>query len=470
MAKTPPPQPGKVSTWRWDGTRWVPVAASVRTGAGTVDQTKVVYWTPRPPWRWDGRQWTFNARDLSRIAAATTVMPTSLPATPPPPEESGDGNFYWDGKTWLPIVRSEPAVIRFGSAAAIARDLPMGAALARIPKWLIPLLPLIVGVVGWAFGQLWLTWLAIPLAVVAVLVLAWSEAGVPLERSTPAASPSPPRAESSISACVGLAVGDWGEVAELVQAIAPLGEVLGEAGGLKVVRWQDPSGTRLVMETIGDDDPDLVPSFAARTRVRLRGVQMLNDDVAMATVVDDEGQALTSVAVLIEQRRLIPWDQPIDGVASIVALGTSVSIHESPDDFGESDASLFLGWKDAEQWRLHPDEPPAEYVREGLKWPRRMAGESFGSYAVFLKPDQAGSSALLSGTILAAERRTVIQTGQQILVAEVRTAGFDVTVCLEGAAHKEMPPVGGILSGSVLMVASLDTWQVRAGGGQGPAN
>ena len=110
MAKTPPPQPGKVSTWRWDGTRWVPVAASVRTGAGTVDQTKVVYWTPRPPWRWDGRQWTFNARDLSRIAAATTVMPTSLPATPPPPEESGDGNFYWDGKTWLPIVRSEPAV------------------------------------------------------------------------------------------------------------------------------------------------------------------------------------------------------------------------------------------------------------------------------------------------------------------------------------------------------------------------
>ena len=45
------------------------------------------------------------------------------------------------------------------------------------------------------------------------------------------------------------------------------------------------------MKTIGDDDPDLVPSFAARTRVRLRGVQMLNDDVAMATVVDDEGQS-----------------------------------------------------------------------------------------------------------------------------------------------------------------------------------
>src|SRR5437660_1921742 len=339
-------------------------------------------------------------------------------------------------------------------------------------KWrLIPLAPLVIGIVGWASGQLWLTWLALPLGLLAVYYVFWLETSLPSAAGPVAAVPAKAvENESSVSACVGLAVGDWDDVAALVQAVAPLGEVLGEAGGLKVVRWQDPSGTRLVMETIGDDDPDLVPSFAARTRVRLRGVQMLNDGVAMATVVDDEGQALTSVAVLIEQRRLIPWDQPIDGVASIVALGTAVSIHESPGDFGESDASLFLGPKDAEQWRLHPDEPPAEYLKEGLTWPRRMAGESFGSYAVFLKPDQAGASALLSGTILAAERRTVIKTGQEILVVEVRTAGFDVTVCLEGAAHKEIPPVGGILSGSVLMVASLDNWQVRAGGGQGPAD
>jgi hypothetical protein len=53
----------------------------------------------------------------------------------------------------------------------------------------------------------------------------------------------------------------------------------------------------------------------------------------------------------------------------------------------------------------------------------------------------------------------VVQTGQQILVAEIRTAGgFEVTVCLEGAAHSGLPPVGGVISGTVLMVASLETW------------
>jgi len=91
-----------------------------------------------------------------------------------------------------------------------------------------------------------------------------------------------------------------------------------------------------------------------------------------------------------------------------------------------------------------------------------MVAESFGSHAVFLDPDQAGAIAMLSGTILNAERRRVTQTGQQVLVVEVRTAGFDVTVCLEGGAHAAVPPIGGILSGTVCIVASLDSWRVRA--------
>jgi len=91
-----------------------------------------------------------------------------------------------------------------------------------------------------------------------------------------------------------------------------------------------------------------------------------------------------------------------------------------------------------------------------------MVAESFGSHAVFLDSDQAGAIAMRSGTILNAERRRVTQTGQQVVVVEVRTAGFDVTVCLEGGAHAAVPPIGGILSGTVCMVASLDSWRVRA--------
>ncbi len=162
---------------------------------------------------------------------------------------------------------------------------------------------------------------------------------------------------------------------------------------------------------------------------------MLNNEVAMATVVDERGEPLTSMAVVIEQRRLLPADKPVDGMASIVALGTSVSIHGSPEDFGESDASLFLA-------------------------PRRMAAESFGSHAVLIEPAQARAFALLSGRVLKAERRTVVQTGREIVVMEARTAGgFVVTVCLDGAAHSGLPPVGGTVSGTVFMVASLDTWQ-----------
>jgi hypothetical protein len=92
-----------------------------------------------------------------------------------------------------------------------------------------------------------------------------------------------------------------------------------------------------------------------------------------------------------------------------------------------------------------------------LNSPRQPATHSFD--AVFVEPTDAHAFAILSGTILSAERRTVVQTGQQILVAEVRSAGgFEVTVCLEGAAHTGVPPVGGVISGTVLMVVSLETW------------
>lgn len=95
----------------------------------------------------------------------------------------------------------------------------------------------------------------------------------------------------------------------------------------------------------------------------------------------------------------------------------------------------------------------------GLRWPQRMGAVSFGTYATFVDPSHAEASALMSGTVLSAERRTVIKTGQEIVIAEVRTAGgLVVTMCLEGAAHSGLPPIGGIISGTVNMVASMGSW------------
>ena len=334
----------------------------------------------------------------------------------------------------------------------------------RPRRWLsclaIAFFPLALLTASWALGQIWLAWLAMPFALLAVRIAVWNASRGSRRTIAPRVADS--RRESSPAACVGLAVSDGRALAELVREVRPFAEPLGEVGPVRVARWQDASGIRLVMETTGDDDPELIPSFAARTRVVLRGVRMLNDEVATAMVVDEKGEPLASMAVLIEQRRLLPRTFAVDAVASIVALGTWVSIHGSAEDFAKSDASLLLGSEDAEHWRLHPDEPPAHYVERGEKWPRRAAAESFGSYAVFLEAAQVGAGAQLSGMVLSAERRTVVQTGQQIIVADVQTAGFNVTLCLEAAAHAGLPAIGGIISGSVLMVASMDTWHYSA--------
>jgi hypothetical protein len=92
-------------------------------------------------------------------------------------------------------------------------------------------------------------------------------------------------------------------------------------------------------------------------------------------------------------------------------------------------------------------------------WPLVLEGSPTGGSKTFLDPSEAQASALMSGTVLSADRRTVIQTGQEIVVAEVRTAGgLVVTVCLEGAAHSGLPPIGGVISGTVNMVASMESW------------
>ena len=96
---------------------------------------------------------------------------------------------------------------------------------------LIPVLPLFIGIVGWASGQLWLTWLALPMGLVAVVyVLRIETSSPPAAAPTPAASPEAMENVSSVSACVGLAVDDWGEVAELVRAVAPRESCSGRPG------------------------------------------------------------------------------------------------------------------------------------------------------------------------------------------------------------------------------------------------
>jgi hypothetical protein len=257
---------------------------------------------------------------------------------------------------------------------------------------------------------------------------------------------------SSNFACIGLDIEDSDDLGRLLARIKPRVVELGRAGELRVLRWQDPSGARLMLGATADDVPDLLPSFAAHTRVQLTDVRMVNDQVAVAAVFDEDGEQLTAMTLELEQRRLVA-DGPIPSVvASVVALGTQVEVFGSAEEFNASDASL-----------LSPDgndgEPPQHYVDNGWSWPPRLAPESFISYGVFNEGEAATAHARLCGVVSSAERRIVQETGREVVVAVVSSVGMDVTVCLEGAAHPGVPSPGQVIAGTVFMTGSLEDWQ-----------
>ena len=247
--------------------------------------------------------------------------------------------------------------------------------------------------------------------------------------------------------CVGLDVANARELRTLLERILPQAVEIGRLDGLRVLRWEDPSGARLVLGVTPDDVLDLLPSFAGVPRTRLHALRMANDEVATAAVIDDAGEQLTSAALEVEERRLLPRGAAGNFSGALVALGVDVSVFESPEAFERSDASLLSSADTG-------SGPPAEYVERGWKWPPRVAASSFFSYGVFGHEADATAHARLSGIVSTAERRVVQETGQSFFAAVVMTTGFEVTVCLE--SESAMPVPGGVISGTVFMTASLD--------------
>jgi hypothetical protein len=247
--------------------------------------------------------------------------------------------------------------------------------------------------------------------------------------------------------CVGLGVADASELDSLVDRVLPRAVEIGRLGDLRVLRWEDPSGARLVLGVSSGALNDLLPTFAGVPRTALRGLTMANHDVAVAAVVDDTGEQLTSAAIEIEERRILPPHGSGDYRAALVALGVDVSVFASAEAFEESDASLLSGEDSG-------SPPPDHFVEQGWQWPPRIAASSFISYGVFGDEAHASAHARLSGIVAGAERRVVQETGQAFIAAVASTAGFDVTVCLADGAV--MPKPGGVISGTVFLTASLD--------------
>ena len=252
---------------------------------------------------------------------------------------------------------------------------------------------------------------------------------------------------SSTLACAGLPVTDE-ELDALLDRVLPRAHVLGATGRGRVVRWEDPSGARLVLE-VGDDGVlDLLPSFRSGTTVLLGDLRSVSQDVAVASLLDDSGEQLSSACLELEQRRLLPA-QPVERVrASLTALGVDVEVLADARAFEASDASLLD--------QDGPADDPPQHWDAGWSWPPRVASRSFFSYGVFADEADASAHARLTGEVLRAERRKVQATGKDVVVLQVETAGFPVTVCLEGAAHRSTPVPGNVLTGTVFLTAALE--------------
>lgn len=245
--------------------------------------------------------------------------------------------------------------------------------------------------------------------------------------------------------CVGLGVKGADDLTRLVSRALPGSVSLGVVHGLDVRRWQDPSGSRLVLGVQDGKVADLLPSYAGAAVTWLARVRPLTEDVAEADVVDANGETITRLAFELEERRFLPTnDDGGSGAASLVALGVDVSLHDDEETFARSPESLLRPENEA--------EPPAKWAERSFEWPPRVAAESFISFGLFAKAD---AHARLHGRVLEVERKAVALTGQEFLAVTLRTAGFEPTLCVPVTSLPTVPRPGHILGGSVFLVGSM---------------
>ena len=253
-------------------------------------------------------------------------------------------------------------------------------------------------------------------------------------------------------ACIGLGVENQVELDRLLAAVYPRAVVIGRMGRREVRRWEDPSGARLIFRLDDGKPAGFSPAFAGRPGAFVMGGAQIGESSWNVAIVHVDGEQQTGAAVDLEQGGLAePVTLPAQ--ASIVALGRSIAGFPDAEAFAASSASLLGPSRDGEE---RPANLPEHFV-----WPPRMGPESFISYGVFA-PDVGGSAgaepiARMHGTVLASERRTASETGQEFGVVRVRTTGMEVDLCIAGSDLTQPIEPGQIIGGEVYLSASIET-------------
>ena len=229
--------------------------------------------------------------------------------------------------------------------------------------------------------------------------------------------------------CLGLSGPVDDQLAALQSVVALLPHdlpVVARDDDLAVVRYDDPSGVRITLTQTPDlQVVDLLPSLAGRPGAHLHEVTASTAEPVLADVHDDDGELLTRLAVDLVQSRFLP-EGGSTGPAAVTALAHDVTVHDDVPAYVAS-------------------------IGDGLPW----GAESFVPVGMF-GDGPPTPFAQLSGVVLDASTRRVALTGRQIHVARVRSVGFEAEVLLDPAEHPHLPPVGGVVTGIVYLIAEME--------------
>ncbi|GAB2577105.1 hypothetical protein [Kribbella endophytica] len=210
--------------------------------------------------------------------------------------------------------------------------------------------------------------------------------------------------------CLGLGVDSPEAFADLVERIGPHAVVVGAGpDDVELLRWQDPSGARLLLTRGKRGITRVTPSYAGERVVQLSDIHRESDEAAVADVLEN-GDTVTRLAIELEELPLL-GDAKHAGAANIVALAPDAQFFPNPEAFATSDASR-------------------------------------------LSTDDVQPLALLNGTVRYAERRTTMLTGQDFVVARLQTAGFQADLCLPATTPVPLP--GTVVTTTAFLTGSLD--------------
>jgi hypothetical protein len=251
-------------------------------------------------------------------------------------------------------------------------------------------------------------------------------------------------------ACIGLDVPDLPAFEALLRDVLPLAVTVGTAGNVEVRRWEDPSGARLAITLRGRSVEGVLPSFAGAPGADLGAVAVMQEDVCEADVLLD-GEVATRCAVALEEAYLL-GRRTASGRASIVALAREIESFADEAAFTASPASLLS--PDAD-----PESPPPDTLPDGVRWPIRVAPESFMSMGLFATAvggsGGATPEARLAATVIASERRRCERTGQAFDVLRVRTVGLEADLCMPAGDGDRPPGPGAVVAGYANIMGSL---------------